>query len=133
MAESAHPVFGVIERLRYVVRQNCLAAIDVFVLAGGLGTRIRPVLGDTPKIAGPDRWAALSRLSARLAANASAHGGSCSGLGHRAQAPSSITLKTRNRRPDLEITTVVEPSPLGTAGAIRFARGAICGAIRSWC
>ena len=30
-----------------------LDAIDVFVLAGGLGTRIRPVLGDTPKLLAP--------------------------------------------------------------------------------
>lgn len=32
---------------------NCLNTIDVLVLAGGLGTRIRPVLGDTPKLLAP--------------------------------------------------------------------------------
>ena len=36
-----------------MIRRNCLASIDVLVLAGGLGTRIRPVLGDTPKLLAP--------------------------------------------------------------------------------
>jgi NDP-sugar pyrophosphorylase family protein len=31
----------------------CLDEVDVFVLAGGLGTRVRPVLGDTPKLLAP--------------------------------------------------------------------------------
>ena len=33
--------------------QSNLADVDVVVLAGGLGTRIQPVLGDVPKLLAP--------------------------------------------------------------------------------
>jgi NDP-sugar pyrophosphorylase family protein len=102
-----------------VIRQNCLASIDVLVLAGGLGTRIRPVLGDTPKLLAPIGgrpylrhlldW--LRKFGARRIVL---------GLGQGAGA----VLDHLKAHPaaDLDIHTVVEPSPLGTAGAIRFAR-----------
>ena len=32
---------------------RCLRDIDIFVIAGGLGTRIKPVLGDLPKLLAP--------------------------------------------------------------------------------
>ena len=32
---------------------QCLAALDVLVIAGGLGTRIQSALGDTPKLLAP--------------------------------------------------------------------------------
>jgi NDP-sugar pyrophosphorylase family protein len=99
--------------------KQCLDAVDVLVLSGGLGTRIRPVLGDTPKLLAPIAgrtyldhllgW--LTRFGARRAVLA---------LGHRAEA---ITEHLARRKSDsLVIETVVEPQPLGTAGAIRFAR-----------
>jgi mannose-1-phosphate guanylyltransferase len=101
------------------MRQSCLASIDVLVLAGGLGTRIRPVLGDTPKLLAPigDRpylshlldW--LRRFGARRIVL---------GLGFGADAV--LEYLKAHPAPDLEIRTVVEPAPLGTAGAIRFAR-----------
>ncbi len=66
-------------------RGGCLEALDIFILAGGLGTRIRPVLGDLPKILAPILgrpylaylldW--LERFGARRVVL---------GLGHRAQA-----------------------------------------------
>jgi mannose-1-phosphate guanylyltransferase len=105
--------------LQYVIRQNCLATIDVLVLAGGLGTRIRPVLGDTPKLLAPIGgrpylrhlldW--LRKFGARRIVL---------GLGHGAGA----VLDHLKAQPaaDLDILTVVEATPLGTAGAIRFAR-----------
>jgi molybdopterin-guanine dinucleotide biosynthesis protein A len=39
----------------YPALQNarCLATLDVSVIAGGLGTRIQPVLVDTPKLLAP--------------------------------------------------------------------------------
>ena len=89
------------------------------MLAGGLGTRIRPVLGDTPKLLAPIggrpylwyllEW--LRKFGARRIVL---------GLGHGAGA----VLDYLRAQPaaDLDIVTVVEPSPLGTAGAIRFAR-----------
>lgn len=103
-------------------RGRCLEALDIFILAGGLGTRIRPVLGDLPKILAPILgrpylaylldW--LERFGARRVVL---------GLGHRAQA----VMDYLDARPAgrIEVATVIEPSPLGTAGAIRFARGAL--------
>jgi NDP-sugar pyrophosphorylase family protein len=104
-------------------RGRCLETLDIFVLAGGLGTRIRPVLGDLPKILAPILgrpylaylldW--LERFGARRVVL---------GLGHRAQ---SVIEYLEEAQPagGIEVATVVEPSPLGTAGAIRFARRAL--------
>jgi mannose-1-phosphate guanylyltransferase len=99
-----------------------LEPLDIFVLAGGLGTRIRPVLGDLPKILAPIlgrpylsyllEW--LERFGARRVVL---------GLGYRAEA----VIDHLDAQPagPIELATVVEPSPLGTAGAIRLARGAL--------
>jgi NDP-sugar pyrophosphorylase family protein len=98
---------------------QCLAEIDIFVLAGGLGKRIRPVLGDTPKLLAPVRdrtylaylldW--LTFFGARRIVF---------GLGYGAQAIRAEL--ERHPRADLTIVTAVEPKPLGTAGAISFSR-----------
>ena len=103
-------------------RAHCLAALDVFVIAGGLGTRIGSVLGDTPKLLAPISgrpylaylldW--LRRFGAKRIVL---------GLGHRAQAVVDFLDRNASGYADLDIVTVVEPRPLGTAGAIRFARG----------
>jgi mannose-1-phosphate guanylyltransferase len=102
-------------------RAQCLAALDVFVIAGGLGTRIGSVLGDTPKllapIAGRPYLAYLLDWLRRFGAKRIVLG-----LGHRAQAVVDFLDSTTSTRRDLDITTVIEPRPLGTAGAIRFAR-----------
>jgi len=100
-------------------RGRCLESLDILVLAGGLGTRIRPVLADLPKLLVPISgrpylahlldW--LRRFGARRVVL---------GLGHRANAV--IEYLRAHATPDLEVATVVEPRPLGTAGAIRFAR-----------
>jgi NDP-sugar pyrophosphorylase family protein len=99
--------------------KQCLTAIDVLVLAGGLGTRIRPVLGDTPKLLAPIAGRAyldhlldwLMYFGARRVLLA---------LGHRAEA---ITEHLARRPADsMTIETVVEPQPLGTGGAVRWAR-----------
>jgi len=96
-----------------------LAHLDVLVLAGGLGTRMRAVLGDTPKLLAPvagrpfldyllDR---LVRFGARRIVLALGHG-----------ADRVLDHLARTRRPGLALESVVEPRPLGTAGAVRFAR-----------
>ena len=100
--------------------KHCLAAVDIFVLAGGLGTRIQPVLGDLPKLLAPIAgrpfleilvdW--LKRFGARRV---------ILGLGHRADAV--LDYLKANPPADLQISTTVEPRPLGTAGAVRFVRG----------
>lgn len=101
---------------------DCLASLDVLVLAGGLGTRIRPVLGDIPKLLAPIGGRAyldhlfdwLRRFGARRIVL---------GLGYQAQAVTDYL--SRHPAGPLEIETVIEPQPLGTAGAIRYARAAL--------
>jgi NDP-sugar pyrophosphorylase family protein len=100
-------------------RSNCLEPVDVFVLAGGLGTRIRPALGDLPKLLAPVRggtyldgllnW--LRSFGARRVVL---------GLGYQAQAV--VDHLRKHPAKGLTVETMIEPQPLGTAGAIRFAR-----------
>jgi mannose-1-phosphate guanylyltransferase len=103
-----------------LLRQDrCLESVDVVVLAGGLGTRIRPVLGDTPKVLAPIggrpflsyllRW--LSGFGAKRIVLA---------LGHGAAAVQEYLVEFRD--PALSVASLVEPRPLGTAGAVRLAR-----------
>lgn len=92
-----------------------LGAIDVVILAGGLGTRLSAVLPDAPKVLAPVAgrpflehvlgW--LSEQGARRVILA---------LGSKAGAVLSY-LKTQ-RFGALEIVPMVEPEPLGTAGAV---------------
>ena len=101
---------------------RCLNSVDIFVLAGGLGTRIRPVLGSLPKVLAPIAgrtylsylldW--LARFGARRVVL---------GLGH--QASSVVEHLRLFPAGEIEIATIIEPQPLGTAGAIRFARSAL--------
>jgi NDP-sugar pyrophosphorylase family protein len=100
---------------------QCLATLDVLVIAGGLGTRIQSTLGDTPKLLAPIGgrpylaylldW--LRRFGAKRVVL---------GLGHRAQAVIDFLERNKSAYDDLTVETVTEPEPLGTAGAIRFAR-----------
>lgn len=106
--------------LKSAATANCLGPVDVFVLAGGLGTRIQPVLGDVPKLLAPIGgrpfidflfdW--LRGFGARRVVL---------GLGHRAQAILDY-LAEHPPEEGLSVETVLEPRPLGTAGAIRLAR-----------
>lgn len=95
-----------------------LAGIDVAVLAGGLGTRIADVLGDTPKVLAPIGGIGgrpfLSLLLDRLKGARKVV--LC--LGHLAP---KVEAWLAANRPPMPVETVVEPQPLGTAGALRFA------------
>jgi mannose-1-phosphate guanylyltransferase len=94
---------------------DCLAEIDVLILAGGLGTRLAGVLEGRPKVLAPvgDKifldilLAHLKRFGARRVILS---------LGHLA----SVVQAHVAAMADIE--TLVEPEPRGTAGAIRFAR-----------
>ncbi len=96
-----------------------LAAIDVAILAGGLGTRLRGVLGDTPKVLAPVGGKAfLDHLFAWLKGFGARRIVLC--LGFRAE---KVLEHVADHIPDgLEVVTVVEPEPLGTAGGLRYAR-----------
>jgi len=94
-----------------------IADLDIVVLAGGLGTRLRDVLPETPKILAPvgDRpflghllhW--LIRQGARRVVLS---------LGYRAEDVLTY-LETHSFAP-LQIHPLVEPEPLGTGGAVAF-------------
>ena len=104
-----------------IERAQCLAALDVFVIAGGLGSRISPLLGATPKLLAPIAgrpylaylldW--LRRFGARRIVL---------GLGHQAQAVVDFLDRDTSAAAGLDVVPVIEPRPLGTAGAVRFAR-----------
>lgn len=91
------------------------------VLAGGLGTRLRPVLGDRPKALAPVaerpfiRWVldAFEAAGVRRVVVA---------VGYRA---GDIRAALGSRHGSLELSYSEEPEPLGTAGALRFARDQI--------
>ena len=96
-----------------------LSGIDVAILAGGLGTRLRPVLPDTPKILAPVGGRPfleilldhLQRCGARRVVLC---------LGHLASQVDEW-LAAAAERPQ-EIVLSVEAERLGTAGALRLAR-----------
>lgn len=95
-----------------------LAEIDVAVLAGGLGTRIRGVLGDTPKVLAPvDGRPYLDWLLDWLAGAGIRRVVLC--LGHLAD--KVVAWLQAHPRPDLRVEVSIEPEPLGTAGALRHA------------
>ncbi len=92
-----------------------LSGIDVAVIAGGLGTRISGVLGDTPKVLAPVNGRPfLAILLERLSSARKVV--LC--LGHLAD---KVTAWLAANPPPVPVETVIEPEPLGTAGAIRFA------------
>jgi len=96
-----------------------IADIDIAILAGGLGTRLRDVLPETPKILAPVLGKAfLEHLLDRLIRQGARRVILC--LGYRAGDVMGY-LEARSFAP-LEIWTVVEPKPLGTGGAIASAR-----------
>ena len=102
-----------------VAASKALEDIDVVILAGGLGTRIQAVLGNVPKVLAPIggrpfveyvlEW--LRKFGARRVVLS---------LGHLANA---VTDYLERRPADgLRLVPIIEPAPLGTAGALRFAR-----------
>lgn len=100
-------------------RPDCLASIDVLVLAGGYGTRLRSSIGETPKVLAP---VAGQPFLAHLLAWLGRFGASrvVVGLGYKADAVQQFLAS--HPLPGLEIESCVESEALGTAGAIRFAR-----------
>ena len=97
--------------------QTCLNGVDVVVLAGGLGTRIRETLGDTPKLLAPvGETPFLDFLLGRLQGFGARR--VVLGLGHRGD--KVVAHLEAHPREGLDIITAIEPEPLGTAGALRY-------------
>jgi NDP-sugar pyrophosphorylase family protein len=98
-----------------------LAKIDALVLAGGLGSRLAGVLADLPKVLAPiDGRPFLDYQLDFLAENGIRR--VVLSLGYRADIVLDHLAQTTM---PLEVEPVVEPKPLGTAGAIGFARTAL--------
>ena len=93
-----------------------LSNTDIIILAGGLGTRVKPVLGDTPKLLAPinDRTY-LDYLMDWLVGFGAKR--VILSLGHLSEAIEAHLVS--EVRDELEVVTVVEGEPLGTAGALR--------------
>ncbi len=95
-----------------------LAGLEVAVLAGGQGTRLRGVLHDRPKVLAPIAGRPfLDHLLAALALAGVERVVLC--LGHLAD---KVIAHLQEQSLPLAVDWVVEPQPLGTAGALRFAR-----------
>ncbi|KJS35649.1 MAG: hypothetical protein VR70_15700 [Rhodospirillaceae bacterium BRH_c57] len=98
---------------------GALAGIDVAVLAGGLGTRLRPVLGDEiPKVLAPVAGRPFLDVMMEWLANFGARRLVLC-LGHGAAEVEAHLARSGSVLPQVE--TVTEPRPLGTAGALRSA------------
>lgn len=97
---------------------DVIAGTRVFVLAGGLGTRIRSVLGDAPKALAPIAGRPfLEYLLAQVRQAGFRHVVLLTGHGTDA-------IEGHFRRGDrvgLDVDYSHEPAPLGTAGAVRLA------------
>src|SRR3954470_5460473 len=95
-----------------------LASVDVAVLCGGLGTRLRSVLGETPKVLAPVAGRPfLDHMLLWLASHGARRVVLCLGV----RADLVLEHLTKRNVADLEIIPSVEPQPLGTAGALRLA------------
>jgi mannose-1-phosphate guanylyltransferase len=95
-----------------------LRDVDIAVLAGGLGTRVASVLGGLPKILAPIAGRPfLDYLVAWLAGQGASRILLC--LGYRAEAVQQHLRSNPDHRVNVEV--LVEPSALGTAGAVAFA------------
>jgi NDP-sugar pyrophosphorylase family protein len=95
-------------------RTTSLGEIDVAVLAGGLGTRLRGAIGSVPKVlARVGGKPFLDLLLERLAAAGATRVVLC--LGHGAAA---VQAHLRATHHPMEIIAILEPRPLGTAGAL---------------
>lgn len=103
--------------------EDAFAGIDVAVLAGGLGSRIRDVLGDTPKVLAPVAGRPfLGHLLDRLAGFGARRVVLC--LGHRADRVTAWLAQV-NVDDAPEILCRIEPRPLGTAGTLGNAHDAL--------
>src|SRR5579871_3198489 len=97
--------------------QSSISEVDIVVLAGGLGTRLRALLPGLPKVMAPVAgrpfldhllvWLREQRARRVILS-----------LGYESVVV--MDYLKGHAFPPLRIETIVEPNPLGTAGAIAF-------------
>ena len=95
---------------------TCLRNIDVVILAGGFGTRLRPVFSDRPKVLAPINGVPFLKCYLEWLRGFGARKIILS-LGHLAEMVQDF-VKNENWN-GLEIAANVETTPLGTGGAVR--------------
>lgn len=98
--------------------RSALADVDVLILAGGLGSRLAGVLDNIPKVLAPVGGRPFVDYQLDYLAGEGVRKVVLS-LGHRAEMVLAHIAETRS---PVRVETVVESRPLGTAGAIAFAR-----------
>ncbi len=89
--------------------------LDALILAGGLGTRLAPVVPDLPKALAPIRGTPFLDLLLDRLAESKTVSKAILALGFRSEA---ILRHYRGKTPPLPIRFVVEGEPLGTGGAV---------------
>jgi NDP-sugar pyrophosphorylase family protein len=92
--------------------------LDLLILAGGYGSRLRKVIGDHAKVLAPVRG---RPLLARLLDHFHARGVTRVVLALGVHAGEVLAWLGGVSRPGIEIVPIVERRPLGTGGAIRHA------------
>lgn len=93
------------------------------ILAGGLGTRLRPVVSDRPKVMAVVAGRPfLTRLLDQLAESGIRRTVLCTGY-----MGDMIRRGLGDRYRDMELVYAVEDTPLGTGGALRNAAGLVSG------
>ncbi|MEQ8331564.1 sugar phosphate nucleotidyltransferase [Nisaea sp.] len=104
--------------------RSATGELTAFVLAGGFGTRLRSTTGEVAKVLAPiDGRPFLCHLLDWLEKNGIRR--VLLSLGHLAD--QVIFFVRSNPRETMQIDCVVEPEPLGTGGAIAYARHALDG------
>ena len=98
-----------------------VAQIDVLVLAGGLGTRLRSVVPDAPKVLAPVQGRPFLDHLLKWLHDAGFKRVILS-LGYRAE---QVVQHLAVTPQPLAVDTVTEPHPLGTGGAIVHCRAAL--------
>ncbi|MCS7153655.1 MAG: sugar phosphate nucleotidyltransferase [Bacteroidia bacterium] len=92
---------------------------EAIVLAGGLGTRLRSVLPDLPKVLAPIQGVPFLGYLLRYLKREGI-GRVILSLGYKAE---EVMKALSHEKWDIEIIPVIEPEPLGTGGALAYAWG----------
>lgn len=100
---------------------STLSGIDALILAGGRGSRLKEVLGDLPKALAPINGRPFLDYQLEYLAGQGVRKVVLA-LGYQANLVLEYLERTAT---PVAVEAVIEPNPLGTAGAIGFAKGAL--------